>query len=259
MTVEFRMNNLSKVPTNAATNITHNVNLSFEIGTTHVNPTENNGTTIEDVNDENNSSAENDMNEPDHEDFTDGAMARTKIDEEDGKSNDISHGLINEMRPGYSGNRTSNLGNPHGIRPDNERIAGIQENISLDTTLGVEAIGKDVKTNVKPKGISHLTRMPIIVDPTPVPQIYSGVKRKGDSSHIQRGNLNRIFPDNEIIASIQENASVITREEEAIGQHAEYDLITIALPEHKSTYPRILLLGLKLLDNTLRRMASRKV
>ena len=56
MTVEMRMNTSSKVPTNAATNITHNVNLSFEIGTTHVNPTENNSATIEDVIDANNSS-----------------------------------------------------------------------------------------------------------------------------------------------------------------------------------------------------------
>ena len=79
MTVKLQMNNSSKVPTNAATNITHNVNLSFEIGTSHVNPTENNGTTIEDVNDENNSSAENDMNEPDHEDSTDGDLARARI------------------------------------------------------------------------------------------------------------------------------------------------------------------------------------
>ena len=40
--------------------------------------------------------------------------------------------------------------------------------------------------------------MPIIVDPTPVPQIYSGVKCKGDSAHIQRGNPSGIRPDNEI-------------------------------------------------------------
>ena len=48
MTVELQMNQSRKFPTNTATNITHNVNLSFEIGTTHVNPTENDGTTIED-------------------------------------------------------------------------------------------------------------------------------------------------------------------------------------------------------------------
>ena len=75
------MNTSSTVPTNAATNITHNVNLSFEIGTTHVTPTENNEIAIKDVNDENDSSAHNDTNKPDQEDFTDGALARARIDE----------------------------------------------------------------------------------------------------------------------------------------------------------------------------------
>ena len=173
MTVELQMNNLSKVPSNTATNITHNVNLSFEIGTSHIHPTENNGTAIKDVNNDNNLSAQNDTNEPDHEDITDGALARALTDEGNGKSNDISHGMNHEMRSGCSGNRMSNLGNPHGIRPDNDCVTEIQENISLDTTLGVEAIGQHVKTNGKPKGISHLTREPIIADPTPAPQIYS--------------------------------------------------------------------------------------
>ena len=86
MTVKLQMNNSSKVPTNAATNITHNVNLSFEIGTTHVNPTENNGTTIEDVTDAKNSSRPNDTNESDHEDINDGALARALTDEGNGKS-----------------------------------------------------------------------------------------------------------------------------------------------------------------------------
>ena len=195
------MNNLSKVPSNTATNITHNVNLSFDIGTSHIHPSENNGTTIEDVIDDNNSSAQNDTNEPDHEDITDGAMGRARIDEGNGKSQDISHGLNHEMRSGCPGSRMSHLGNPHGIRPDNDCVAGTQEHVSSDTTLGVEAIGQHVKTNGKPQGISHATRM-LIADPTPAPQIYSGVKRKGDSSHINRGNLSRIRPENVIVASI---------------------------------------------------------
>ena len=69
--------------------------------------------------------------------------------------------------------------------------------------------------------ISHATWMPIIADPTLAPQIYSRVNRKGDSSHINRGNLTRTRPDNVIVASIQENISVIPREEEAIGQHVK--------------------------------------
>ena len=220
MTVELQMNQSSKFPSNTATNITHNVNLSFEIGTTHVNPTENNGTTIEDVNDANNSSQHNDTNESDHEDVTNGALARAGIDEGNGKPKGISHGLNHEMRSGCPGSCMSHLGNPHGIRPDNDCVVGTQEHVSTDTTLGVEAIGQHVKTNGKPKGISHETRMPI-ADPTPAPQIYSGVKRKGDSSHIDRGNLTRTRPDNVIVASIQENISVNTWEEEAIGQHVK--------------------------------------
>ena len=85
MTVELRMNNSSKVPSNTATNITHNVNLSFEIGTSHIHPRDNNGTVIEDVNDDNNSSAQNDTNEPDHKDITDKALARALTDEGNGK------------------------------------------------------------------------------------------------------------------------------------------------------------------------------
>ena len=63
--------------------------------------------------------------------------------------------------------------------------------------------------------------MPIITYPTLAPQIYSGLKRKGDSSHIQRGNLSRILPDNEIITSIQKSIYVNTREGEAIGKHVK--------------------------------------
>ena len=221
MTVELQMNNSSKVPSNTATNITHNVNLSFEIGTTHVNPTENDGTAIEDVTDANNSSEHNDTNESDREDINDGTLARARIDEGNGKPQGISHGLNHEMRSGCPGSRTSNLGNPHGISPDNDCVAGTQEHVFSDTTLGVEAIGQHIKTNGKPKGISHLTRMPIKADSTLVPQIYSGVKRTGDSAHIQRGNLSQIRLDNEIITRIQENLSVNTWEEVAIGQHVK--------------------------------------
>ena len=196
------------------------MNLSFEIGTTHVTPTENNEIAIEDVMNANNSSEHNDTNQSDREDINDGTLARARIDEGNGKPQGISHGLNHEMRSGCPGSRTSNLGNPHGISPDHDCVAGTQEHVFSDTTLGVEAIGQHVKTNGKPQGISHATRMPI-ADPTPAPQIYSGVKRKGDSTHIQRGNLSRIRPENAIVASIRENISVNTWEEEAIGQHVK--------------------------------------
>ena len=84
----------------------------------------------------------------------------------------------------------NNLVNPSGICPDNEYIVGIQENVSSDNTLGGEAIGQYIKTNGKLKGISHVTRMPITVDPTQVPQIHFGFKRKVHSAYIKRGNPN---------------------------------------------------------------------
>ena len=63
--------------------------------------------------------------------------------------------------------------------------------------------------------------MPIIADPIPVFRIYSGVKRKVHSSHIERGNPIQISPDNEVISGIQENISDHTRVEEAIGQYVK--------------------------------------
>ena len=86
----------NKVPSNNAANITHNVNLSFEIGTSHIYPNHKNGTAINDVKDGNNSSAPNDTNENDHEDVKE-ALARASSDEGNGKSNDISHGPTHEM------------------------------------------------------------------------------------------------------------------------------------------------------------------
>ena len=73
-------------------------------------------------------------------------------------------------------------GNPSGMRPDNKIIARIQENLSVNT-WEEEAIGQHVKTNGKPKGISHLTRIPI-VDSTPVQQIHPEIKCQRDLSHI---------------------------------------------------------------------------
>ena len=135
-------------------------------------------------------------------------MIRTRSDDGNVKLQDISHGQNHEMHSAYSGNCMSNLGNPHGMRPDNKCITRIQDKISSDTTFGEEAIGQHVKTIIKTFGISH---------------IYSGGKCKGDSAHIQKDNLSQIRPDNEIISGIQENLSVNAWEEEAIGQYVKTD------------------------------------
>ena len=86
-------------------NITHNVNLSFEIGTIHIS----NGDT-----------RENQNVKP-----KDGSCDRARNEEINGKPQGISHGNNHEMRSDYLGNINRNLGNPHGIHPANNNIARI--------------------------------------------------------------------------------------------------------------------------------------
>ena len=66
MADKMNMNNTENVPSNNATNITHNANLSFEIVTSHIYPNDTNEAVFEDVKDGNNSSAQNDTNETVH-------------------------------------------------------------------------------------------------------------------------------------------------------------------------------------------------
>ena len=51
MTDKMIINNTIKVPSNNATNITHNVNLWCEIGSSHILPPDNNEAVLEDVKD----------------------------------------------------------------------------------------------------------------------------------------------------------------------------------------------------------------
>ena len=61
-----------------------------------------------------------------------------------------------------------------------------------------EAIGQHVKTNGKPKCISHSTRMPI-VDSNPVEQIHSNVKRQLE------GRCDHIDTDEKLFLLMQES------------------------------------------------------
>ena len=160
----MRFNQDKSVPSKTATTITHNVNLSFEIGTSHIGLSETTQRITEEV--------------------QNGGEARASTEDINGKSQDISHGNNREMRSGYSSQDNSNLGNPHGIRPDLDCVGRIQEDISSDNSSGGEAIAQHVKTIGKPQGISHATRMAIIADPALVPRIHSGVKRTADTAHI---------------------------------------------------------------------------
>ena len=74
MTDKMSMNNTNKVPSNNATNITHNVNLSFDIGARHIYLTDNDEALLKDVKDGKNASAQNDMNETVHEGVKDGGL-----------------------------------------------------------------------------------------------------------------------------------------------------------------------------------------
>ena len=62
-----------------------------------------------------------------------------------------------------------------------------------------EAIGQHVKTNGKPKGISHSTRMSI-VDSTPVEPIHSNVIR-----HLNEGQCDYIDTDEKLFLLMQES------------------------------------------------------
>ena len=147
------------IPSTNGTNITHNVNLSFEIGTCNISTS---------------SSRENQNVNSNHDEGN-----RAPNEEINGKPQGISHGNNHEMRSGYSGNVDHNLGNPSGIRPENDNIARIPEE-----TLGDEAIKRHVNSTGKPKGISHETRTPTIVDPTHGNQIHDDVKLDTDMKHI---------------------------------------------------------------------------
>ena len=116
------IDNTNRVPLkNATTNITHSVNLSFEIGTSHIYSTDANEAVTEDMKDGLEARVYNDTNE----DVKDGVEAHARNDDRNGKLKDIRHGQNHEMRSGYSSNRMSNLGNPNGILPGNECISGI--------------------------------------------------------------------------------------------------------------------------------------
>ena len=146
-------------PSNNGTNITHNVNLSFEIGTSHIS----NGETRKNQNAQANT----------------GSGRRAQNEEINGKPEGISHGNNHELRSDYSGNVHHDLGNPHRIRPANDNIARIPEE-----TLGDEAIAQHVKSTGKPNGISQETRMPMIVDPILVDHIHVDVCCHCDTNHI---------------------------------------------------------------------------
>ena len=91
------INNTNRVPSKNTTNITHNVNLLFEIGTSHIYPTDTDKAVLKDMKDGVDTRAQNDTNETVDEDVKDGLDARTQNDDRNGKSHDIHHGRIHDL------------------------------------------------------------------------------------------------------------------------------------------------------------------
>ena len=78
-------NDTNRVPSKNATTRTHNVNLSFEIGTSHIYPTDTNKILLEDVNDGIEARVQNDTNKTVIEGTKDGVEACAQNDDRNGK------------------------------------------------------------------------------------------------------------------------------------------------------------------------------
>ena len=106
------INNTNRVPSKNATNITHNVNLSFDIGTSHIHSTDTNEAVLKDVEYGVDTRAQNDRNETVDKDVKDILEDHAMNDDGNIKSHDIRHRQIHDVRSGYSRNCIHNLGNP---------------------------------------------------------------------------------------------------------------------------------------------------
>ncbi len=139
------------------TNITHNVSLSFEIGTSNISaPTRNSrgGPT------------------------TDGGEAtRPQSDDRNGMSQDNSHGSNRDAGSGYSSDVRKILGHPNRLRPVSNGVATVQEESSSDVVSGDEAHQQNVNLHGEPRGSCHATRLSTIADPTIGLQIHPFIRK----------------------------------------------------------------------------------
>ena len=163
------------------TNITNNVNFSFKIGNRNDRPQVTARSTSQDIQDQldtdrvkfsfaigNRNDRPQGTARITSQNFQDEFDTSARNEDETGKSEDIRHGQTHDLRPGNSRNSTNDLGNPRGIRPENECFSEVQNILSQDNIPGEEAIGQYVNIDGKPKGIRPRSRKPMIVEPTPV-------------------------------------------------------------------------------------------
>ena len=79
---------------------------------------------------------------------------------------DKSHGNHCKLGTSYSCNNRQITGVPNRLRPVSDDFGRVQEDMSSDKPHGVDDIGQNVKLHGKLQGLRHVTRMPIIADPT---------------------------------------------------------------------------------------------
>ena len=221
MQVKMQSSQSSCNPSNAA-NVTHNVNLSFEIGTSHIHASGRNSLQDDSVSNEH--------------------VARAHFDDENGKPQGKSRGSHRNGRSGFSTNRVNYFGNPRGMRPNDDRFSRKQESQSNDNSSGSEAIGQYVNGDGKPKGMRHSQRRPIIADTTleqRVSQDFSSVETSSVPSRRNKAeyfmqvhypywmtNSESIRKTEEIALSILKTASVPGITNEKIDEFIS-DLIKI--------------------------------
>ena len=122
----------TQVPSDRTATITHNVNLSFEIGTSHIHSS---GTSV-----------------TLHADETNETVARAPNDDGNGTSKDKSHGQNHDVRSGFPIANTNEHGIANAKRLGNECYNGEQVTKSPDCSPGSEAMRK------KRSGQGHTSR-----------------------------------------------------------------------------------------------------
>ena len=112
--MRFRQEQTTDSP--SATTITHNVSLSFEIGTSHIS-----------------APIRNNINDPKQDDEL---GTRPQSDNQNGMSQDKSYGSNRDAGSGYSRDVREILGHPNGSRPVSNGVATAQEESSSDVLSG---------------------------------------------------------------------------------------------------------------------------
>ena len=167
------------------TTITHNVSLSFEIGTSNIS-----------------APIRNDRSGPIHDG---GQETRPQSDDRNGMSQDNIHGSNRNAGSGYLSDVCKILGHPNGLRSVSNGVATVQEEPSSDVLSGDEAHRQNINLYGEPKGSCHATRLSAIADPTIGLQVHpfirqtSKIKLQGVDTNEQENPLLQVsYPRSEV-------------------------------------------------------------